>query len=75
MVSHAGEIFTAVECGVDVFDGVYPYIATENGCALTFPNSPQEQSPNGTDIPQLQPFEIDLKEDRLVNGPGMVVCS
>lgn len=31
-------MFTAVECGVDVFDSACVYTATEKGCAFTYHN-------------------------------------
>ena len=34
-----GDILTAVESGVDVFDSACVLTATENGCAFTFHNS------------------------------------
>ena len=74
---HAAEIFDAVECGVDVFDGCYPYTATEKGCALTFPNqlaardSEELPSSNGEAAhakqAELLPLEIDLKKEELVS--------
>lgn len=33
------KVFAGLECGVDVFDGGYPYAATKAGCALVFNNS------------------------------------
>ena len=31
------DIFSAVECGVDVFETSYTHIASERGCAVVFP--------------------------------------
>lgn len=72
---HAAEIFDAVECGVDVFDGCYPYTATERGCALTFPNqlTARDRGELGSRDDEakqveLLPLEIDLKKEELVSS-------
>ena len=39
MLFFSEDVFTAVECGVDVFDSACVYAATERGCALTYPNT------------------------------------
>lgn len=51
-----GEIFTALEAGVDVFGGSYILAATESGKALTFANS--------TSYHESHPFEICLEEEQ-----------
>ncbi|XP_065917071.1 queuine tRNA-ribosyltransferase accessory subunit 2-like isoform X2 [Dysidea avara] len=38
------QILRAVESGVDVFDGVYPYRAAQKGCALVFPTDDKNAS-------------------------------
>ena len=70
------DIFTAVECGVDVFDSSYIYTATERGYALTYPNeSPsddkcalkegdRESSPADAANKELLPFQIDLNDSK-----------
>lgn len=65
----AGDIFAAVECGVDVFDGSYVYTATERGCALTYPNQKTPAVKSDTESrtasnKELLPFELDLNESR-----------
>ena len=37
-----GDIFTALESGVDVFESSYPYTASERGLAVTFMNTLRE---------------------------------
>ena len=71
------DVFTAVESGVDVFDGACVLTATENGCAFTFPNSPTSRSHSvaaerencatettATEFPPA--YQIDLNEEKLV---------
>lgn len=41
-----GDIFSALEQGVDVFDGSCAYSATERGCAVVFP--PVEDQAQGS---------------------------
>ena len=70
-----GDIFTALENGVDVFDSSCVYSATERGCGVVFPIEPQtqaqqllegrEEKPSGVhDRVELSLFEIDLNEER-----------
>lgn len=33
-IGSPGEVLSAVECGIDIFDSSYPYQVTNNGCAL-----------------------------------------
>ena len=68
------EIFTAVECGVDVFDGSYPYTISEQGCALTFLHQlatqhEGEEEEKGEEKGFSQPYSISLKEDKYVLEP------
>ena len=46
MLFFPADVFTAIECGVDVFDSACVYAATERGCGLTYPNfsSPLDNS-------------------------------
>ena len=62
-----------MECGVDVFDGCYPYTISEQGCALTFLHQlavkhRDEKGKEGEEeekgLPQ--PYSISLKEDKYV---------
>ena len=68
MFYSAGEIFTAVEGGVDVFDGSYPYTITERGCALTFPHQlPVHHTQEAGGVARRtepRPFQIDLKDEK-----------
>ena len=67
------DIFTAVECGVDVFDGACVYSATERGCAFTYPNERvnlsrsveeggEEDSVAGRASEEIPSYEIDLND-------------
>ena len=70
------DIFTAVENGVDVFDGSCAYSATERGCAMVFPivhDQKLQRLNHGMDYDKTRdvrdtvepiPFEIDLSEER-----------
>ena len=71
LLSPAEEIFTAVECGVDVFDGSYPYTISEQGCALTFLHqlTTQHEREKGEEGEEKQPYSISLKEDKYVFEP------
>ena len=60
---------------MDVFDGCYPYTATERGCALTFPNqltacNRGELGSRDDEAKQVEllPLEIDLKKEELVSS-------
>ena len=73
LLSPAAEIFTAVECGVDVFDGCYPYTISEQGCALTFLHQlamqhreEKGEGEEGEEKGLPQPYSISLKEDKYV---------
>ena len=68
----------AVECGVDVFDGSYPYTISEQGCALTFlhqlatqrEGEKGEEGEEGEEKGLSQPYSISLKEDKYVLEPA-----
>ena len=59
---------------MDVFDGCYPYTATEKGCALTFTHQLTEHNSRGaggeatnTEKSEPLPLEIDLRQERSVH--------
>lgn len=72
----SADIFTALENGVDVFDGSYAYSAAERGCAVVFPvvhdqklqrlkhREDTDMSREICDVVEILPFEIDLSEER-----------
>lgn len=75
----SGEIFSALEQGIDVFDSSPAYSATERGCAVVFPveshahgsSSSHQASGRGGEEEgkrdsggEVLPFEIDLNEER-----------
>ena len=74
----SADIFTAVENGVDVFDGSCAYSATERGCAVVFPvmcdqkqqrvkhSVDDNESRDFCDTVEPIPFEIDLSEERYI---------
>lgn len=71
-----GDIFKALERGVDVFDSSYAMKATEKGCALSYPVKLQESNtnkfPDKAEPCAAEPcatepvriFEIDLKDPK-----------
>ena len=66
-----GDIFKALERGVDVFDSSYAMKATEKGCALSYPIKLQESNtnkfPDKAEPCAAEPvriFEIDLKDPK-----------
>lgn len=75
-----GDIFSALESGIDVFDSSCVYSATERGCAMVFPvghqpcdsyqvsSGPESEGERGgkanNEVAEVQPFEIDLNEER-----------
>lgn len=66
-----GDIFKALECGVDVFDSSYAMKVTEKGCALSYPIQLQESNthkpPDKAEPSAAEPvriFEIDLKDPK-----------
>ncbi|XP_077480804.1 queuine tRNA-ribosyltransferase accessory subunit 2 [Stigmatopora argus] len=79
-VGRPDEVLACVEGGVDLFEGFFPFLVTERGCALCFhfdiandpescdPTTPSEdraEKPNGEDDPtRVTPFEMDLKDKR-----------
>ena len=71
-ICYIGDIFTAVECGVDVFDGSYVYTATERGHALTYPNHKtlshnRLHNEDTTSFSSVLPtFEINLNETKYI---------
>ncbi len=46
-LSAPDEVLQAAACGVDLFDGVYPHLATLAGCALVFPVGPEDAAAAG----------------------------
>ena len=84
----AADIFKAVECGIDVFDTAYALKATENGCALAYPNKlaikldEAVDSEDNKDIEINHIFEINLKSakycesmDPLLAGCTCYTCT
>ncbi|XP_077592323.1 queuine tRNA-ribosyltransferase accessory subunit 2 [Stigmatopora nigra] len=79
-VGRPDEVLACVDGGVDLFEGFFPFLVTERGCALCFrfdiannpescdPTTPSEdmaEKPNSEDDPTLvTPFEMDLKDKR-----------
>ncbi len=70
----AEAIFSAVECGVDVFESSYTYVAAEKGLAVVFPRGETiaatsseittEETAGSVKLKYeaSQPFEIDLND-------------
>lgn len=56
------DVIKAVENGVDVFDGAYPYMVTQRDSALVFPLC---WSLDHVDSQVMSPLEISLGDDRL----------
>ena len=59
----------AVENGVDVFDGAYPYMVTQKDSALVFPLCWSEDHVNSQGPSVRHPLDINLGDDRLVLWP------
>ena len=75
MCISSGDIFSALESGVDVFDSSFVYSATERGCAAVFPTAQPahgqgwqrvelETKDEKRDVTDFYPIEIDLNEER-----------
>ena len=61
-------MFEALECGVDVFETSYAYVATERGCAVVFPRTHSTGHPKGVQYEKSRPFELHLEEKKQVDN-------
>ena len=59
-------ILEGVECGVDVFETSYAYMAAEKGCAVVFSWGQRSGGDRGAELEYDNScqFEIDLKDTR-----------